>query len=295
MYMSPEGRLSIFEHDNILTVTAITGTTKDNYSAMDVWSLGCVILEAATGRKPWVNLDNEWAIMWNIAGGQKPQLPAPEQLSPAGIDFLNRCFERDPSKRATAAELLQHEWVRMASQYAGISLTPSPPENLSVKTPGPGSPLTTRSLPHGLPRTRRPRSNSIPTDYFYTGRTGIMLDKAKGPAAVTSKSATPSMLGQVMSSTDPSPEQESTPRASTTAESSKPRALPASLSQSRSTSSGSVVSIIIHDAAGNEIPQDNTDGPTSSSFSLLSGLSISGISLSNSSSFSLLNDDGLAD
>jgi serine/threonine protein kinase len=78
---------------------------------MDIWSLGCVILEAATGRKPWVNLDNEWAIMWNIAGGQKPQLPTPDQLSPAGIDFLNRCFEREPTKRGTAAELLQHDWV----------------------------------------------------------------------------------------------------------------------------------------------------------------------------------------
>jgi len=49
--------------------------------------------------------------MWNIAGGQKPQLPTPDQLSPAGIDFLNRCFEREPAKRGTAAELLQHDWV----------------------------------------------------------------------------------------------------------------------------------------------------------------------------------------
>lgn len=28
--------------------------------AMDIWSMGCVILEFATGRKPWSNLDNEW-------------------------------------------------------------------------------------------------------------------------------------------------------------------------------------------------------------------------------------------
>lgn len=84
---------------------------------MDIWSLGCVILEAATGRKPWVNLDNEWAIMWNIAGGQKPQLPSPDQLSPAGIDFLNRCFEREPTKRGTAAELLQHDWVSFEFVY----------------------------------------------------------------------------------------------------------------------------------------------------------------------------------
>ncbi|RPA82166.1 hypothetical protein BJ508DRAFT_208424 [Ascobolus immersus RN42] len=105
MYMSPE---------------AITGTTRESYSAMDIWSLGCVILEAATGRKPWVNLDNEWAIMWNIAGGQKPQLPTPDQLSPAGIDFLNRCFEREPTKRGTAAELLQHDWVSEGFISGGV-------------------------------------------------------------------------------------------------------------------------------------------------------------------------------
>ncbi|KAF5015573.1 hypothetical protein F66182_13045 [Fusarium sp. NRRL 66182] len=49
--------------------------------------------------------------MYNIAQGNQPQLPTREQLSDIGIDFLSRCFERDPLKRPTAAELLQHEWI----------------------------------------------------------------------------------------------------------------------------------------------------------------------------------------
>ena len=50
MYMSPE---------------VIKGEvdTVGKFGAMDVWSLGCVILELSTGRKPWHGLDNEWAIM----------------------------------------------------------------------------------------------------------------------------------------------------------------------------------------------------------------------------------------
>lgn len=45
MYMSPE---------------AIKNDKKGRHGAMDVWSLGCVVLEFATGKKPWSNLDNEW-------------------------------------------------------------------------------------------------------------------------------------------------------------------------------------------------------------------------------------------
>ncbi|KAK4154611.1 hypothetical protein C8A00DRAFT_32567 [Chaetomidium leptoderma] len=96
MYMSPE---------------VIKGEVPGHFGAVDIWSLGCVILEMATGRRPWANLDNEWAIMYNIAQGNPPQMPSADQLSPEGIDFLQRCFLRDSKKRATAVELLQHEWI----------------------------------------------------------------------------------------------------------------------------------------------------------------------------------------
>ncbi|KAL1581912.1 hypothetical protein WHR41_09487 [Cladosporium halotolerans] len=79
--------------------------------AVDVWSLGCVVTEMATGTRPWASHDNEWAIMYNIARGYSPQMPTKDQLSNLGLDFLRRCFGRDPSKRASAAELLQHEWI----------------------------------------------------------------------------------------------------------------------------------------------------------------------------------------
>src|SRR5437763_17106059 len=45
MYMSPE---------------VIRNDRRGREGAMDIWSLGCVVLECATGRKPWSNLDNEW-------------------------------------------------------------------------------------------------------------------------------------------------------------------------------------------------------------------------------------------
>ncbi|CRK30336.1 hypothetical protein BN1723_018418, partial [Verticillium longisporum] len=110
MYMSPE---------------VIKGENPGRAGAVDVWSLGCVILEMATGRRPWANLDNEWAIMYNIAQGNPPQLPGTDQLSPQGIDFLKGCFLQDPKKRMSAVELLQHEWIMTIRNQVVEPATPS--------------------------------------------------------------------------------------------------------------------------------------------------------------------------
>lgn len=103
MYMSPE---------------VITGQNSSKNGVVDIWSLGCCVLEMATGRRPWANLDNEWAIMYHIAAGHKPQLPSFDQLSPAGIAFLSRCLEHDPSKRPSAVELLEDPWIVQIRQVA---------------------------------------------------------------------------------------------------------------------------------------------------------------------------------
>jgi mitogen-activated protein kinase kinase kinase len=110
MYMSPE---------------VIRGASGGRLGAADIWSLGCVILEMATGRRPWAVLDNEWAIMYNIAQGNTPQLPSKDQLSESGIHFLAKCFDRDPGKRASAAELLQDSWIMTLRNQ--LSLDPMTP------------------------------------------------------------------------------------------------------------------------------------------------------------------------
>lgn len=75
MYMSPE---------------VIKNDKRGRRGAMDIWALGCVVLEFATGRKPWSNLDNEWAIMFHIGVAREhPPLPEPHQLSEMGIDFVS--------------------------------------------------------------------------------------------------------------------------------------------------------------------------------------------------------------
>lgn len=136
MYMSPE---------------AIKGENSGRAGAVDIWSLGCVILEMATGRRPWANLDNEWAIMYNIAQGNPPQLPTTDQLSPAGIDFLKRCFTRDPGKRASAVELLQHEWIMTIRSQVVEPSTPSDASGSAQSTPAAtGGPISRTSTGDGF-------------------------------------------------------------------------------------------------------------------------------------------------
>ncbi|SGZ55705.1 CIC11C00000003847 [Sungouiella intermedia] len=103
MYMSPE---------------VITGQSSSKNGVVDIWSLGCCVLEMATGRRPWANLDNEWAIMYHIAAGHKPQLPSADQLSEAGRRFIARCLEHAPQQRPSAAELLHDPWIVQIRQVA---------------------------------------------------------------------------------------------------------------------------------------------------------------------------------
>ncbi|KAG8999506.1 Suppressor of Sensor Kinase (SLN1) [Tulasnella sp. JGI-2019a] len=97
MYMSPE---------------VIKSDRRSRKGAMDIWSMGCVVLEMATGHKPWSNLDNEWAIMFHIGVATKhPPLPEPGQLSFSGIDFIRQCLTIDGMKRPSAVELYDHPWI----------------------------------------------------------------------------------------------------------------------------------------------------------------------------------------
>lgn len=97
MYMSPE---------------TIKGENMGKFGAMDIWSLGCCVLEMATGRRPWSNLDNEFAVMYHIAAGHLPQFPNSHELSEQGLTFLSKCLTIDPMKRASAVELLQDPWIQ---------------------------------------------------------------------------------------------------------------------------------------------------------------------------------------
>jgi mitogen-activated protein kinase kinase kinase len=90
--------------------------------------------------------------MYNIAQGNPPQLPTPDQLSPQGIDFLKRCFVRDSKKRDTAVELLEHEWI-MAIRNQIVGPTTPSSEASGSTAPTQNTPSTAASSMKGQPVT----------------------------------------------------------------------------------------------------------------------------------------------
>uniref|UniRef100_A0A0D9V4L5 Protein kinase domain-containing protein n=1 Tax=Leersia perrieri TaxID=77586 RepID=A0A0D9V4L5_9ORYZ len=81
--------------------------------AADVWALGCTVIEMATGRAPWSDMDDILAAVHRI--GYTDAVPAiPVSLSPEAKNFLSKCFTRNPRDRPTAAQLLEHPFLASA-------------------------------------------------------------------------------------------------------------------------------------------------------------------------------------
>ncbi|KAK7387245.1 hypothetical protein VNO78_27885 [Psophocarpus tetragonolobus] len=76
--------------------------------ASDVWSLGCTVIEMITGKPPWVG--NAIDALTRI--GFSCELPEfPRGLSELGRDFLEKCLRREPWRRWSCDQLLQHPFL----------------------------------------------------------------------------------------------------------------------------------------------------------------------------------------
>ncbi|KAK9823090.1 hypothetical protein WJX72_000144 [[Myrmecia] bisecta] len=97
----------------------------------DVWSLGLSLVEFALGRFPYPPQGQGragqpmgfWDLLDFIVVEEPPALPA-DRFSPELCDFIARCLQKDPSKRASVAELLQHPFL---AQHAAQRVLPVAP------------------------------------------------------------------------------------------------------------------------------------------------------------------------
>lgn len=67
----------------------------EGYSAkVDIWSLGCVVLEMFAGRRPWSKEEAVGAI-YKIANGETPPIPEDiqETIGPLAVAFMMDCFQ----------------------------------------------------------------------------------------------------------------------------------------------------------------------------------------------------------
>uniref|UniRef100_A0A5B7AG62 mitogen-activated protein kinase kinase kinase n=1 Tax=Davidia involucrata TaxID=16924 RepID=A0A5B7AG62_DAVIN len=87
--------------------------------AADIWSLGCTVLEMLTREIPYSHLEGMQAL-FRIGKGEPP--PFPSSLSSDAEDFILQCLQVNPDDRPTAAQLLDHPFVKRP-----LSTSSSPP------------------------------------------------------------------------------------------------------------------------------------------------------------------------
>ncbi|CAG8897020.1 unnamed protein product [Penicillium nalgiovense] len=91
------------------------------YSAkVDIWSLGCVVLEMFAGRRPWSKEEAIGAIFKLGSLSQAPPIPddVSMNISPAALAFMYDCFTIDSAERPTAGTLLtRHPFCESDANY----------------------------------------------------------------------------------------------------------------------------------------------------------------------------------
>ena len=98
----------------------LQGDNKYN-TKVDVWSLGCVLIEMASGKSPWDERMHEIAHQFRLLYiiGHTDDKPAiPTCLSHECRQFVDLMLTKEPDRRPSARELLGHPWLR--DERAGI-------------------------------------------------------------------------------------------------------------------------------------------------------------------------------
>ena len=78
---------------------------------VDIWSLGCTVIEMFTGLPPWHEFDSHASAMFHIASSDEPPPLDDPRIPPVARDFILRCMRRDPAERPTAISLLTHPFI----------------------------------------------------------------------------------------------------------------------------------------------------------------------------------------
>jgi mitogen-activated protein kinase kinase kinase len=148
----------------------------------DIWSVGCVVVEMATGEPPWSGCGGQAQAIYKIASTK--ELPAfPESFSDENggslvQDFTRMCLRRDPSERPSAAELLTHPFVsEVARDSKNVPALQYEYEGYWSGEDGDAPPV---SMPSDVLVDREMETNRTTEERFASGRDRAEPEKTPG-------------------------------------------------------------------------------------------------------------------
>ncbi|KAJ7671864.1 kinase-like domain-containing protein [Mycena rosella] len=87
-------------------------------SKIDIWGIGCILLEMWTGKRPWDGEQMLTAMSKLFQSKLAPPIPDSLVLTPLADDFRLKCFTINPEERPTAVELRNDPYLALNPGWA---------------------------------------------------------------------------------------------------------------------------------------------------------------------------------
>ncbi|KAA6397430.1 MAG: putative Serine/threonine-protein kinase 4 [Streblomastix strix] len=100
---------------------------------VDVWSLGITAIEMLDGKPPLSGV-HPMKVIWLISENPSPLPLNPEKYSPELLNFITTCLEKEPNKRSSTEELIQHPFIKKYESANFDVLQPLIQEMKSIKS-----------------------------------------------------------------------------------------------------------------------------------------------------------------